>query len=736
MVWGSRMNICFQAIFSKTIFFHAVSKRLEESGQEIFWTSTSQKWTNWLITNGTPRSRILLLQRTELTRTTDLDIRETPLLNRIEKEYGLSLKKLFLMDRIISTWPWDEAYRYMAGVVRKVDDFVIANDISVMFGESTSSDEILSAAVCKLRERTFYHPGTARIPSDRFLFFKNHVQAQYETLGSDEVTDADLTGADQIRADILAGTKPNYWYWNNKVPSIGAGFLQKIIAKVHEALVEARTDATVKSLGYHLTRQRQYLKPFRYLSLRLRPLFEQPVEGEKFVVYTLHKQPEASIDVFGADHADQAHVIKQITRHLPSNTWLYVKEHSNCIGDRTRKELLGIASLPGVRLIDPYCDIHELIRRSEAVISISGTVTFEAALYGKPAGTFSKMYFSGFSSITHLKDYSEISLLLQQDESWTEEDRRRLAHIISNSIEGVIGDPMSTPVCMIDENIVRVADGINRLCTTIQAPGPKITEPKPCVTIVCDSHGAGYGTTGFAELFAKELSPDWRVVSHAFGGLSVRAIYEKLLEEEMPDSEVAVIQVGNPDVHPRMPIRPLRVLRSLGMSFCRDSLFSIPPKPSLRYCLRFPFFLVRLFVMRFHQEFLVSNKELREDFDRLIDYVRRHAKRVIVMPVFAVHPRVYTDTHQMRATSINAYLAEKYPDMFVEPRVLRPSTYMKYYNKDGFHFIRRYHEQVKSWLARNVMVSRRGKTSLVFKKALVNTAAETIPCVRERIPVA
>ena len=111
------MNICFQAIFSKTIFFHALSKKLEANGHEIYWTSTSQKWTNWLMANGTPRSRILLLRRDEMNRNADPITDAVALLNRIESEYGLPLKKIYFMDRIISSWSWDEAFRYMAGVV-------------------------------------------------------------------------------------------------------------------------------------------------------------------------------------------------------------------------------------------------------------------------------------------------------------------------------------------------------------------------------------------------------------------------------------------------------------------------------------------------------------------------------------------------------------------------------------------------------------------------------------------
>ena len=477
------MRICFQAIFYKTVFFQALAARLEESGHDIYWISTSGKWVDWLIDRGVDQSRILLLQRRALCRSDAGQGQSAELVTRIETEYGLPLKAVYYMDRVIRTWPWEKARAYMTGVAGEIDRFLGAHDIEVVLGEASWAHEILCAAVCRIRQTPYYQPGTARIPSDRFLFFENHLQTEYQSFEGHKVNDVVLRQADEVREKVIAGLKPNYWYWNNKIPAVDAGFLRTIQTKVHEASVEARSDATVKSLKYHLKHQRQYLKPMRYSSIKLRSVFQQPVRGEKYVLYTLHKQPEASIDVYGAEHSDQLHLIRQTARHLGADTWLYVKEHSNSLGDRTRRELKQITRIPGVRLIDPHCDVHELIRGAEAVLTVSGTVAFEAALYGKPAGTFSRMYFSGLSSIRHIRDYAEVESLIgaaKTEAGWTDADRYTLAHIIANSFEGVIGDPLATPVCMLEENIKNVTNGIECLCNELarKKPTAKSAEPE------------------------------------------------------------------------------------------------------------------------------------------------------------------------------------------------------------------------------------------------------------------
>src|SRR5690606_6237857 len=53
------------------------------------------------------------------------------------------------------------------------------------------------------------------------------------------------------------------------------------------------------------------------------------------ILFTLHKQPEASVDVIGRYYENQLLLIKNIWRFMPDGYQLLVKEHSNAIGDRS-----------------------------------------------------------------------------------------------------------------------------------------------------------------------------------------------------------------------------------------------------------------------------------------------------------------------------------------------------------------------------------------------------------------
>jgi hypothetical protein len=131
--------------------------------------------------------------------------------------------------------------------------------------------------------------------------------------------------------------------------------------------------------------------------LRLAPPFERVRDlprDQRFVLFCLHHQPEASIDVVAALHGNQAIAIERLARLLPASRELWVKEHANGLGDRSRGWLTRLSRLPGVRLIDPSESTFALIARADLVVSPAGTVAYEAALLGRPAATFATLYFS------------------------------------------------------------------------------------------------------------------------------------------------------------------------------------------------------------------------------------------------------------------------------------------------------------------------------------------------------
>lgn len=461
------MKIAFIACFYKTIFFKKIADELQKQGQTSYWISTSIKWYNWLIEQGIEKEHILLLRKDQV----DGRIHNDAYISDVENITNANLKNLYFMDRVISKWDWNIAYNYMKYVINNVGLFIKNNEIEVVFGEATAFHEVATAVICQYYGKLFLAPHTIRIPSDRFCFFYGYSQESYFCIKSNQSRkDNQLKAREAIDAVITKGEKPNYWYLNNVRPRYSLDVLKKMLSKFQECIQESKHDASIKSLKHHVVYEKKYLRPINYFLSMKMGWFNKPKIDEKFVLFTLHKQPEASIDVLGARYSNQIEVVKEIARVLPHDVVLYVKEHSNCLGERPVSYLRQIAMVPGVKLIDPFSDTHKLIRHAELVITVSGTVAYEAGLFGKKAVTLAPMFFNSLPCVDHIKSISAIpSYLLKTNKPiCPEENVDVVSEFIEASFPGIISDPDSIPECISNQNVIDVANAFMQVITFLE----------------------------------------------------------------------------------------------------------------------------------------------------------------------------------------------------------------------------------------------------------------------------
>lgn len=125
-------------------------------------------------------------------------------------------------------------------------------------------------------------------------------------------------------------------------------------------------------------------------------VFDQPVPGEKYVLFPLHYQPEASTLVLAPYYLDQLALIEDIAKSLPVGYRLYVKEHFWSLGRRPLGEYRRIRRIWNARLVDPLASPLDLVERSAGVATISGTMGWEAILLERPALTFGECFYNTF----------------------------------------------------------------------------------------------------------------------------------------------------------------------------------------------------------------------------------------------------------------------------------------------------------------------------------------------------
>lgn len=154
--------------------------------------------------------------------------------------------------------------------------------------------------------------------------------------------------------------------------------------------------------------KRDALRIRRILYTKVFNIFEQPKDGDKYILYPLHYQPEATTDICAAYHRDQFNVIKNIARSIPIDHCLYVKEHSAVLGSRSTRFYERLKQIPNLKIIDPWTSISDLIKNAKAIAVLTGTTALEGIFWKKPVIMFGKVFFDIYPYIHKVKSLEEL----------------------------------------------------------------------------------------------------------------------------------------------------------------------------------------------------------------------------------------------------------------------------------------------------------------------------------------
>ena len=151
----------------------------------------------------------------------------------------------------------------------------------------------------------------------------------------------------------------------------------------------------------------QYIKSNNYkrnLLSYYESLCNKPDHDAPYVCHFLHYQPEATTCPGGDLFVDQRLCIELLLKNLPSSYYVYVKEHKhqflyNRPGQACRMKDFydDLIKNPRVKLMSTDEDTFELIKSSNAVSTITGTVGWEAIVRQKPVITFGLTWYENYA---------------------------------------------------------------------------------------------------------------------------------------------------------------------------------------------------------------------------------------------------------------------------------------------------------------------------------------------------
>lgn len=164
----------------------------------------------------------------------------------------------------------------------------------------------------------------------------------------------------------------------------------------------------------HFFVRREYYKKKLYTK---NGIFENPVKGEKYIYVPLHLIPESTTSTLAPLYVNEISNIEKLSKLVPVDTKIYVKEHQAMLGERPLEFYKKIKKIPNVRLVqlNYYEDPKPWIVNSCGVYTITGTAAFEAAILGKRAITMGNVPFNVIEGIYQYTNDKELEQCLRME---------------------------------------------------------------------------------------------------------------------------------------------------------------------------------------------------------------------------------------------------------------------------------------------------------------------------------
>lgn len=175
----------------------------------------------------------------------------------------------------------------------------------------------------------------------------------------------------------------------------------------------------------------------KYLKKHYDSLVTSPNYNEKYVIYFLHYQPEATTCPGGDIFVDQRLCTELLLKYLPEDYKIYVKEHPHQflrskIGHTGRMIDLydDLVKNERVRLIATEINSFELMKYSKAVCTCTGTVGWEAMVRQKPVIAFGLSWYENYTKgVLRIIDEASAKKMLQFIDEYQYDEHSLLAYL-------------------------------------------------------------------------------------------------------------------------------------------------------------------------------------------------------------------------------------------------------------------------------------------------------------------
>ena len=192
----------------------------------------------------------------------------------------------------------------------------------------------------------------------------------------------------------------------------------------------------------------------RYSRYRYQSLEEslKSINNCEYVFYPLQYCLESRIAMRAPAFFNQSWFIEYLSRSVPTNNELIIKDHPHQLGAQPRKAVDIITRY--ATAVSPSLNAHRVIKNSNVVVTLNNTVGYESLIYGKPVVTLGDAFYDDYT--TNVNDINSLDKYIREamnSGGLNEEKVIEFTHgLLSGSRDGVWSDRSS-------ENIKNTVDG-------------------------------------------------------------------------------------------------------------------------------------------------------------------------------------------------------------------------------------------------------------------------------------
>jgi hypothetical protein len=386
-----------------------------------------------------------------------------------------NLNTMVHADRILKGYPFERILRILAAVVRFWKDVLQEWRPDVVIGEVACATEWLAWAQANRLGVPYLIPYPTPF-ANRFFFIQEpagrweRMERQFDEVSRRELTSKETQIAENFVQEFRARKpKPSFLDWSLRSPlSPDIRRLSKKIARIPYRIQSWTEDGQFEIASYHGTPPwepvwQEILRVCRHVFSEA-TMLRKAAETRPIVYFPLHVQPEFTTDVRAPFSANQIALIENISRSLPIEYRIVVKEHPGMKGWRALSDYRELKKLHNLQLVSPSVDGHDLIQQSDAVLTITGSSAWEAILYEKPVIAFGPLCYGFFNLIYHCTNIAELPAVLSEALRHYRPNHELLLKFVHSFLTSAYelewADPIRSPQILERQNVERIASAI------------------------------------------------------------------------------------------------------------------------------------------------------------------------------------------------------------------------------------------------------------------------------------